>query len=184
MRVIAGSRKRLPLKSVPGMNTRPTTDRIKETIFNMMADDIYDCNFLDLFAGSGQMGIEALSRGANKAYFVEKDKKAIQCIKENLTFTKFLEQSVVMGMDIKAAALALKGKEQFDIIFVDPPYHLELETLVLQQIFDCNLLAEEGYVVFEADINTDFSFADKIGFDIIREKSYKTNKHVFLVRKK
>lgn len=94
MRVIAGSRKRLPLKTVPGTNTRPTTDRIKETIFNMMANDIYDCNFLDLFSGSGQMGIEALSRGARKAYFVEKDKKAIQCIRDNLSFTKLSEQAV------------------------------------------------------------------------------------------
>lgn len=183
MRVIAGSRKRLPLKTVPGANTRPTTDRIKETIFNMMANDIYDCNFLDLFSGSGQMGIEALSRGARKAYFVEKDKKAIQCIRDNLSFTKLSEQAVVMGMDIRVALANLRDKEKFQVIFMDPPYHLELEESTLQQIYDCNLLDEDGYIVVEADINTDFSFVEQIGFDIIQEKSYKTNKHVFLERK-
>lgn len=183
MRVIAGSRKRLPLKTVPGTNTRPTTDRIKETIFNMMANDIYDCNFLDLFSGSGQMGIEALSRGARKAYFVEKDKKAIQCIRDNLSFTKLSEQAVVMGMDIRVALANLRGKEKFQVIFMDPPYYLGLEESTLQQIYDCNLLDEDGYIVVEADINTDFSFVEQIGFDIIQEKSYKTNKHVFLERK-
>lgn len=183
MRVIAGSRKRLPLKTVPGTNTRPTTDRIKETIFNMMANDIYDCNFLDLFSGSGQMGIEALSRGARTAYFVEKDKKAIQCIRDNLSFTKLSEQAVVMGMDIRVALANLRDKEKFQVIFMDPPYHFELEESTLQQIYDCNLLDEDGYIVVEADINTDFSFVEQIGFDIIQEKSYKTNKHVFLERK-
>ena len=83
MRVIAGKARRLPLKTVPGMDTRPTTDRIKETLFNMLQPELLDSRFLDLFSGSGAIGIEALSRGAAFAVFVEKNPKAVECIKEN-----------------------------------------------------------------------------------------------------
>ena len=88
MRVIAGTAKRLVLKTMEGMDTRPTTDRIKETLFNMLAPDLYGCSFLDLFAGSGGIGIEALSRGAKEAVFVEKNPKAAACIRENLMHTR------------------------------------------------------------------------------------------------
>ena len=81
MRVIAGSARRLLLKTIEGMETRPTTDRIKETLFNMLQNDLYGCTFLDLFAGSGGIGIEALSRGAKHAVFVEKNPKAAACIR-------------------------------------------------------------------------------------------------------
>ena len=85
MRVIAGSARSLKLKTLEGIETRPTTDRIKETLFNMISPQMYDCIFLDLFAGSGGIGIEALSRGAKEAVFVEKNPKAMECVKENLT---------------------------------------------------------------------------------------------------
>ena len=88
MRVIAGSAKRMPLKTVEGMDTRPTTDRIKETLFNMISEYLADSNFLDLFSGSGAIGIEALSRGAAHASFVEQSKKAMDCIRDNLKFTR------------------------------------------------------------------------------------------------
>ena len=87
MRVIAGKARRLSLKTVPGMETRPTTDRIKETLFNILQPYIPDCTFLDLFSGSGAIGIEALSRGAEHATFVEKNPRACACIRENLAFT-------------------------------------------------------------------------------------------------
>ena len=90
MRVIAGKARRIQLKSMEGMNTRPTTDRIKETLFNMLSQDIYGCHFLDLFSGSGAIGIEALSRGAASAVFVEHNRQAVACIKENLTKTKLI----------------------------------------------------------------------------------------------
>ena len=86
MRVIAGKARRIQLKSMEGMNTRPTTDRIKETLFNMLSQDIYGCHFLDLFSGSGAIGIEALSRGASHAVLVEQDSKAADCILENILF--------------------------------------------------------------------------------------------------
>ena len=85
MRVIAGSARRLTLKTIEGMDTRPTTDRIKETLFNMIQNDIYGCTFLDLFSGSGAIGIEALSRGAKEAVFVEKNPKAADCIRTTTT---------------------------------------------------------------------------------------------------
>mgnify|MGYP000248993809 CR=1 FL=1 len=88
MRVIAGSARSLKLKTLEGIETRPTTDRIKETLFNMISPQMYDCIFLDLFAGSGGIGIEALSRGAREAVFVEKNPKAMECVKENLKFTR------------------------------------------------------------------------------------------------
>ena len=87
MRVIAGSARRITLKTLDGMDTRPTTDRIKETLFNMIVPYLYDCIFLDLFAGSGGIGIEALSRGAMEAVFVEKNPKAMACVKDNLKRT-------------------------------------------------------------------------------------------------
>ena len=100
MRVIAGSAKRLQLKTIDGLDTRPTTDRIKETLFNMISHEIADSCFLDLFSGSGAIGIEALSRGAKEAVFVEQNRKAMACIRENLTFTKLAKQSVLLEMDV------------------------------------------------------------------------------------
>ena len=103
MRVIAGSAKRLQLKTIDGLDTRPTTDRIKETLFNMISHEIADSCFLDLFSGSGAIGIEALSRGAKEAVFVEQNRKAMACIRENLTFTKLAKQSVLLEMDVLSA---------------------------------------------------------------------------------
>lgn len=103
MRVIAGSAKRLQLKAIEGIETRPTTDRIKETLFNIIAPEMSDCTFLDLFSGSGGIGIEALSRGAKEAVFVEKNPRACVCIKENLMFTRFWDQAELMMTDAVTA---------------------------------------------------------------------------------
>ena len=96
MRVIAGSRRSLPLKTVEGLDTRPTTDRIKETLFNILMPDIPDCVFWDLFSGSGGIGIEALSRGARRAVFVENNINAFKCITDNIKFTKFTDESEML----------------------------------------------------------------------------------------
>ena len=92
MRVIAGTARSLPLKTPASMDTRPTTDRIKETLFNMIQMDVPGCVFADFFAGSGGIGIEALSRGAEHSYFIENNPKAIACIQDNLQFTKFTDR--------------------------------------------------------------------------------------------
>ena len=103
MRVIAGIARSMPLKAAEGDNTRPTTDRIKETLFNMLQSDIAGCRFLDLYSGSGAIGIEALSRGAKEAVLVENARQAIAVIKDNLTFTKLSPKAVVMEQDVLSA---------------------------------------------------------------------------------
>lgn len=100
MRVIAGTARRLLLKTPEGLDTRPTTDRIKETLFNMLMPYLSGAVFVDLFSGSGGIGIEALSRGARKAYFVENNQKAIACITDNIEHTHFTDKSVVLKQDV------------------------------------------------------------------------------------
>lgn len=180
MRIIAGSKRRLPLKTVEGKDTRPTTDRIKETLFNMLQNEIYDCYFLDLFAGSGQIGLEALSRGARYAVFVENAKKAAACITENIRFTKSDKESLLLQMDVIAALRSMEGKYQFDIIFMDPPYDKELEREVLEYLKSSSLLKEDTLMITEASLQTDLSYVNELGFTILKEKCYKTNKHIFI----
>ncbi|MBC5713690.1 16S rRNA (guanine(966)-N(2))-methyltransferase RsmD [Roseburia sp. BX1005] len=180
MRIIAGSKRRLPLKTVEGKDTRPTTDRIKETLFNMLQNEIYGCYFLDLFAGSGQIGLEALSRGARYVVFVENAKKAAACITENIRFTKSDKESLLLQMDVIAALRSMEGKYQFDIIFMDPPYDKELEREVLEYLKSSSLLKEDTLMITEASLQTDLSYVNELGFTILKEKCYKTNKHIFI----
>ena len=182
LRVIAGEARSVPLMTLDGLETRPTTDRVKETLFNLLQNDIYDCRFLDLFAGSGQIGIEALSRGAREAVFIEKNKKAVDIIEKNLTKTRLSEKAHLLKKDV-LSALPFLG-EAYDIIFMDPPYALEIEDQVLLSISEHHVLDDEGMVIIEADKDRDFSFVNEYGFEIIKEKIYKTNKHVFLRSKK
>lgn len=182
MRVIAGKARRLPLKTVKGMDTRPTTDRIKETLFNMIQNEVPGCRFLDLFAGSGGIGIEALSRGAVSAVFVESDRKASGCIRDNLSFTKLEENAVLMTADVFAALIRLEGQEPFDIIFMDPPYGMLLEKRVLEALKGSSLVDEDTLIIIEASLDTDFSWLDENGYISEKEKCYKTNKHVFIRR--
>ena len=166
--------------SKEGKDTRPTTDRIKETLFNMLQNEIYDCYFLDLFAGSGQIGLEALSRGARYAVFVENAKKAAACITENIRFTKSDKESLLLQMDVIAALRSMEGKYQFDIIFMDPPYDKELEREVLEYLKSSSLLKEDTLMITEASLQTDLSYVNELGFTILKEKCYKTNKHIFI----
>ncbi len=180
MRVIAGSAKHLNLKTIEGMDTRPTTDRIKETLFNMIQADIPGCRFLDLFSGSGAIGIEALSRGAEEAVLVESNPKASACIKENLQFTHLQEHAKVMQTDVFQALGRLQGSGAFDFIFMDPPYDHELEKQVLQTLKDSDLADEYTVIITEASLHTDFSYLEQFGYIIKKYKKYKTNAHVFI----
>ncbi|MBQ9885796.1 MAG: 16S rRNA (guanine(966)-N(2))-methyltransferase RsmD [Lachnospiraceae bacterium] len=185
MRVIAGSARRIQLKTVDGMETRPTTDRIKETLFNILQMDIQGSVFLDLFAGSGAIGIEALSRGAKEAVFVENSKKACECIRINLEKTRLKDEALVMETDVIAALHRLNGKDRlFDIIFMDPPYELGIEPQVLSALADADYVDDYTIIVIEAKLDKDFDFVGNYGFYVTREKTYKTNKHVFLKKKK
>lgn len=184
MRVIAGTAKRLQLKAPQGMDTRPTTDRIKETLFNMIQDELYDIHFLDLFSGSGAIGIEALSRGAAKAVFVEQNKNAVDVIKENLAFTRLDDKAEVLNVSAVSALNLLLSKEKFHVVFMDPPYGKGLEKEILKSPIFYDILQEKALIIVEADLNTDFEEADLQGFWLLKEKIYKTNKHVFLEKSK
>ena len=146
----------------------------------MIAPYLYDSIFLDLFAGSGGIGIEALSRGAMESVFVEKNPKAMACVKENLQKTHFERKGMTMQMDVMTALYKLEGEKQFDYIFMDPPYNHEWEKQVLEFLTDTTLLADDGIIIVEASKKTDLSYAEELGYSIIKEKMYKTNKHIFL----
>jgi len=178
MRVIAGSCRSLPLVTPSGDDTRPTTDRIKETLFNMIQAEIPDCIFYDFFAGSGGIGIEALSRGAKHAYFVENSKQALECIKKNLNFTKLTDKATVVSRDVLSAIPFLT--EKADVIFMDPPYQLGNEASVCQMLKGSGCLKEDTLIIIEAEKDKDFSDITDLGFTITKEKIYKTNKHVFI----
>lgn len=180
MRVIAGSAKRTQLKTIEGLDTRPTTDRIKETLFNMLAPSLYDCSFLDLFAGSGGIGIEALSRGASEAVFVEMNPKAMACIKENLKKTHLEDRAMTLQTDVLSGLKRLDGKKHFDYIFMDPPYNHEWEKKVLELLGAGDYLSRDGVIIIEASLETKMDYIEEFGFELVKEKIYKTNKHVFL----
>ena len=180
MRVIAGTARSLPLKTPEGMDTRPTTDRIKETLFNMLQTKVGGSVFVDLFSGSGGIGIEALSRGANKAYFVEYDKKALNCIKDNLNFTKFNDKAMVINADVCSAIDRIT--DEADIIFMDPPYESALDVAVLRILKSASCVTEDTLIIVEATLNRDLKEFEACGFSVSKEKKYKTNKHVFLYK--
>ena len=181
MRVISGKARSLKLKTIDGDATRPTTDRIKETLFNMIQYDIYDSVFLDLFSGSGAIGIEALSRGAEKCYFVENNRKAVQCIQDNLNSTKLIENAVVFSTDALSSIDILENKKEvFSFIFMDPPYNQLLEKTVLLRLASSSILDDDTVIIVEASLDTDFDYVSDYGMHITKEKKYKTNKHIFI----
>ncbi len=182
MRVIAGSARRLRLVTPEGNDTRPTQDRIKETLFNMIQNQVPGAVFIDLFSGSGGIGIEALSRGASKAYFIENAQAAYRCILENLKTTHFEDVSTVLKQDVVLGLRNIREKEA-DIVFIDPPYHGELYERTLSQLAQMDYVTENTMIIVEAAKDFDMSFAEDYGFEIRRVKDYKTNKHVFLYRK-
>lgn len=182
MRIIAGKGRSLPLKTIPGSDTRPTTDRIKETLFNMLSPEILECSFLDLFAGSGQIGLEAVSRGAKQAVFVENNRKAAACVQENIEFTKFTESCTLLNMDVLSAISRMEGKYCFDIVYMDPPYHQELEAEVLKALAASDLITCKTLIIVEVSQDADRSTYIEAGYQIVKEKKYKTNMHIFLER--
>lgn len=183
MRVIAGTARSLKLETPKGSDTRPTTDRIKETLFNMLQFDLQGARFLDLFAGSGGIGIEAISRGAAEAVFVDNDKESQRSIMQNLEHTRFENRARLMKQDVFVALQMLEYQGSFDIIFMDPPYGKELERKVLEYLTMSSLVTEDTLIVFEASLETATDYIEELGYTLLKEKCYKTNKHVFCQRK-
>ena len=182
MRVIAGKARSLILKSPEGNHTRPTTDKYKETLFNVLQPYVGGGVFVDLFSGSGGIGIEALSRGARKAYFIENAPKAVSCIEQNLAFTKFTDRAIVLKQDVCAGLNSIYEK-QVDVIFMDPPYNQEHERHALEILGNMKYVTEDTLIVVEASLDTDFSYTEALNFRVEKEKLYKTNKHVYIRKK-
>ena len=149
MRVVSGSARGTKLSSIDSLSTRPTQDRVKESLFNIIFDKIYECSFLDLFAGSGAIGIEALSRGANFATFCDINKESLEFVKSNLIKTKLIDKARVYNLDYKK--YLKETKEKFDIIFIDPPSKAEISVDALRMIKENELLKRDGFVVIETD---------------------------------
>lgn len=183
MRVIAGTARSLPLKAPKGLDTRPTTDRIKETLFNMLQPDIPGAVFADLFSGSGAIGIEAISRGAEKAYFIDNSPQAAACIGQNLTFTKTADRAIVLRQDVCSALSSIR-EEEIHIIFMDPPYSRGYERDVLALLSEKRYVTKDTLIIVETAMDTDFSYLEELGLNIEKDKRYKTNRHVFIKKRR
>jgi len=163
MRIISGTARGRRLRAVRGRETRPTSDRVKETLFNILGDRVVDASFLDLFAGSGDVGIEALSRGAERAVFVESSRRAAQVIRENLASCGISSGYLVLCKTVASALTLLEGRgERFDLIFLDPPYASTLAAETLEKISQGTLLRPGGLVVAEHHHKT--LLADEYGW--------------------
>jgi len=150
VRVIAGSARGHSLKAPKGLHTRPTLDRVREAIFNVLAVHIPGAEVLDLFAGSGAMGIEALSRGAANCVFNDSSRQAVQVIKENLRHTKLEDKAMVYNLDAGKLLAFLQDKNTFDLVFLDPPYQAGLYEDILQLLSRRKLLKKDAIVVVES----------------------------------
>lgn len=152
MRIIGGKMRGTKLFTLEGLDTRPTLDRVKESLFNIIAVKLIDSNVLDLFSGSGALGIESISRGAKFSYLCDESRKAINIIKQNVTKTKCGESVLVLNKKNTDALDFLKAKgEKFDIVFLDPPYKTNLAIESTEYIIENNLLSEDGIIIIETD---------------------------------
>ena len=147
MRVISGSARGRRLKELQGMETRPTTDKVKESLFNVIQFDIPGRKVLDLFGGTGQLGIEALSRGAAQCTFIDQRRDAVKLIRENLGECRLAEQARVIQGD--SLAFLSSCREKFDVIFLDPPYHTDLMDRALELVTKIDILSENGIIICE-----------------------------------
>jgi len=150
MRVISGKNKGTKLYTLEGLNTRPTLDRVKESLFNIINFDIPGCTFLDLFAGSGSIGIEAASRGAKKVIMCEKAKDAVNVIRKNLEKTKLTQQIKLYNDDFEKCINTLE--EKIDIVYLDPPYKTDYAYKAAKQLLEKNILKENSIIILETDI--------------------------------
>ena len=151
MRVITGTARGRKLRDLPGLDTRPTTDKVKESIFNIVQFDVEGRKVLDLFAGTGQLGIEALSRGAEKCVFVDQSREAVKVIQENVKTTGFENQSRVAAGD--GVSFLTSCREKFGLAFLDPPYASDLLDRALLKMSEIDIMTENGIIVCESALD-------------------------------
>ena len=150
MRIISGKARGTKLYTLEGMNTRPTLDRVKESIFNIIQSEIDGAKILDLFAGSGAIGLECLSRGAEKAVLCDKSKEAIEIIKKNIEKTHMEEKTQVFNTDFETCLENVKN-QQFDIVYLDPPYATDYILKSLKKIIELGIVKKESIIIMETD---------------------------------
>lgn len=174
MRVVAGERKGLPLKAVDSMTTRPTTDKVKESIFNMIGPYFEGGTALDLFAGSGGLGIETLSRGAEKAIFVEKDGRAFQILQENIKKCRYEDDAELFRTDAMRAVKGLVKRDiVIDYVFIDPPYHKKMYYDLVETLVENEKIARTGFIVCEHA--KEVTLPENYGsFHLVRQETYGT----------
>ena len=174
MRIITGKAKGIKLETLKGDNTRPTSERAKEAVFSMLQFDLEGREVLDLFAGSGQMGLEAVSRGAKSATFVDKAKDAAAVISKNIEKTRLGDSCRLLTADVNDYIKSAKGRRKFDIVFVDPPYALRAVPQTLAALLSAELIKDTSIVVCESEEEDVFeNNADlKEEFEIIKTAKY------------
>ena len=184
MRIISGVSRGSRLVTLEGTETRPTLDRVKEPLFSIIQMHIKDARVLDLFAGSGALGLEALSRGAKMAVFSDISDKAINVIKQNIEKTKLGEKTVVIKNSYEEVLKQMKSeKKEFDIIFLDPPYKSGLLDDAIRKILEYKLLAKEGIVVVETDTEAELQKVQNVNLHIKDIRKYGRVILLFLERK-
>ena len=173
MRIITGSAKGKKLVSREGDATRPTSERIKEAIFSSIQFDVEGRRVLDLFAGSGQMGLEALSRGASKATFIDLSREAMEIVKQNAKITGFFDKSHFLVSDWRNYIRKASGREQFDLVFVDPPYSMECCADAAAYLAKTELIIPGAIVVLESG-EEEIDMADERlqGYSVIKSNHY------------
>jgi 16S rRNA (guanine(966)-N(2))-methyltransferase RsmD len=181
MRVIAGSAKGIFLKSVVKSELRPTSQKVKEALFNILGARVPGCTFLDLFAGTGAMGIEALSRGAQKATFIERDRKSAALLRENLTLAGFTGEGTVIEGDVSRKLPLLKNS-LFSIVFIDPPYNFVFHQKVLTLLVENDILSKNGSVVIEHYHKQKPAYSDD-HFTLVRCEKYGQTELSFMLSK-
>ncbi|MBL3530266.1 16S rRNA (guanine(966)-N(2))-methyltransferase RsmD [Companilactobacillus zhachilii] len=175
MKVVSGRFRGLNLKAVPTNNTRPTSAKVKEAVFSMISPYMVDGVALDLFAGTGSLGIEAVSRGYEKAYLVDKAYKAINTIKENIEKTHAEDSFVIMKTAATEALQKFAADGiKFDLVFLDPPYRMKITEQIIKDMVEQNLLNPDAIIVDETDYDIDLGDFD--GIELLKEKRYKDTK--------
>ena len=180
MRVVSGKARGLKLKTIESDLTRPTKDMVKEALFSIVRNKNQDCVFLDLFAGSGAIGIEALSEGAKMCYFCDINKECFNVITENVEKAKFIEKSKIYNLDYISILDKIKDVK-FDIIYIDPPYNKGLGLDAINRISQLAMLKDDGIIVFETD--EEEKVPENIGnFKLNKQKKYGRNRLNFYSR--
>ena len=184
MRIISGKAKGTKLYTLEGTNTRPTLDRVKESIFNIIQNDIEDSTVLDLFSGSGAIGLEFLSRGAKRAVLCDSSKDAIKIIKQNVQKTHFEEKVEVYNMEFTKLVERLQN-QKFDIIYIDPPYATDFIKISLEKIIEYELVNENTKIIVETDDETRIlNQIEKMDVEITDKRKYGRATIIFLKYRK